>query len=124
MAVTLYPASTTFVFGSTNETGIAVETYAQNDQVDEFQQKNQVGEVIELVTYNPRGEQTVTGEITSALTQVLGKTIVFTNWIPTQFGTPPATGISVVRGVNNSKGRAKNMAATITAGYWPLVTAT
>jgi hypothetical protein len=100
---------------------MAVETYTQNDQVDEYQQKNEVGEVIELVTYNPRGEQTVTAEITSALTQMLGKTITFNNWIPIQFGGAPATGISVVRGVNNSKGRAKNMQATITAGYWPLV---
>jgi hypothetical protein len=122
MAVTKYPASTLFVFGSTNETGMAVETYEQNDQVDEFQQKNEVGEVIEMVTYNPRGEQTVNGEITSAVGQILGKVIVFNNWIPIQFGGGPATGISVVRGVNNSKGRAKNMSARLTAGYWPLLT--
>jgi hypothetical protein len=74
------------------------------------------------VTHNPHGEQTVTGEITTALSAILGKVIVFNNWIPIQYGGAPATGISVVRGVNNSKGRAKNMQATITAGYWPLVT--
>lgn len=116
-----YPAATTYIFGSTSETGIAVETYEQNDQVDHYEQKNNVGEVIELVTFNPRGEITLNGQINAALTTVLGNVMTITNLITTQYGTLTA-GIFVVKGVQYSKGRAKNMDVRITGTYYPLLT--
>lgn len=122
MAVTIFPVASTYTFGSTSETGIAVETYEQNDQVDHYEQKNNVGEVIEVVTYNPRGEITCSGETTSALAQILGAKYVFSNLITTQYGATP-TGIAIVRGVQYSRNRARNMTARITATYYPLVTA-
>ncbi len=48
--VVKFPAVSTYTFGSTDETGISVESYEQNDQTDTFEQKNGVGEVIEVVT--------------------------------------------------------------------------
>ncbi len=120
--VTKFPAASTYTFGSTDETGISVESYEQNDAVDTFEQKNGVGEVIEVVTHNPRGEITLTGEMTAALTQVLGKTMTLTNLVIEQYGVG-AAGIFICKGVAHSKGRAKNMAARLTGTYYPLVTA-
>ena len=122
MAVTVYPAASTYTFGSTSETGIAVDTYEQHDQTDVYEQKNNVGEVIEAVTYNPRGEITVNGETTAALAAILGKTYVFANIITVQYGAAPPPGIAIVRGVQYSKNRARNMTARITATYYPLLT--
>ena len=120
--VTKFPAASTYTFGSTDETGLSVESYEQNDAADTFEQKNGVGEVIEVVTHNPHGEITLTGEMTAALTQVLGKTMTLTNLVVDQYGVGVA-GIFIVKGVAHSKGRAKNMSARITGTYYPLVTA-
>jgi hypothetical protein len=121
MAVVKYPANTPFTFGSTSETGIAVETYEQNDQIDTYEQKDSNGEVIEAVTHNPRGEITLMGQMTSAMTQVLGKTMTLANLVMVQYGGT-MTGIFVVKGVQQSKGRAKNMDIRITGTYYPAVT--
>jgi hypothetical protein len=121
MAVTTFPSSSTYTFGSTSETGISVETYEQNDQVDVYEQKNNVGEVIEAVTYNPRGEITCTGETTAALAQILGKSYTFTNLVTTQY-TVSGTGISIIRGVQYSRNRGRNMTVRLTATYFPLLT--
>jgi hypothetical protein len=123
MAVTYFPAATLYTFGSTSETGISVETYEQNDQTDVYEQKNNVGEVIEVVTFNPRSEITCTGEVTSALAAILGKEYTFTNLITSQYGTGTLTGISIVRGVQFGRNRARNMTARLTATFYPLVTA-
>jgi hypothetical protein len=120
--VTKFPAASTYTFGSTDETGISVESYEQNDQTDTFEQKNGVGEVIEVVTHNPRGEVTLTGEMNAALTQVLGTSMTLTNLVKEQYGTG-ALGIFICKGVNHSKGRAKNMAVRLTGTYYPLVSA-
>lgn len=117
-----YPAATTYIFGSTSETGIAVESYEQNDQVDHYEQKNNVGEVIELVTFNPRGEVTLSGQVNGALPNVLGNMMTLANLVTTQYGTLTA-GIFVVKGVTMSKGRAKNMDIRLTGTYYPLLTA-
>jgi hypothetical protein len=121
MAVTVYPAASTYTFGSTAETGISTESYEQNDQIDHYEQKNGVGEVIEVVTFNPRGEITLMGQMTAAMTQVLGKSYTFANLVLVQYGGT-STGISIVRSVQQSKGRAKNMDVRITATFYPLVT--
>ncbi len=104
--VVKFPAVSTYTFGSTDETGISVESYEQNDQTDTFEQKNGVGEVIEVVTHNPRGEVTLT----------------VTNLVKEQYGVG-ALGIFICKGVAHSKGRAKNMSVRITGTYYPLVAA-
>lgn len=117
-----FPAASPFTFGSTDEAGIAVDTYEQNDQTDEFQQKNSVGNIIEVVTHNPRSDLTVSGEIEATMPPILGTTWTITNLILQQYTTAPSVGLVVVKGVNYSKGRAKNMSVRITATYYPFVT--
>lgn len=121
MAKTTFPATTQFTFGSTNETGVAVESYEQNDQIDHYEQKNEIGEVIEVVTFNPRGEITLSGQMTSAQTQVLGKTMTFANLVLVQYGGT-STGVAIVKSVQQSKNRARNMDIRISATFYPLVT--
>jgi hypothetical protein len=121
-APTIFPAASTYTFGSTSETGIAVETYEQNDQVDHYEQKDNVGQVIEVVTFNARSEITCTGEVNATLAQVLGKNYTFTNLILTQYGGT-STGIAIIRGVQYGRNRARNMTARLTATFYPLVTA-
>jgi hypothetical protein len=124
MAVTKFPAATGYIFGSTDETGISVETYEQRDQVDFYEQKNGVGEIIEAVTHNARSEITCLGEVNGAtITAQIGKQFTFTNLYLTYYGTPPPTGIAIIREIQSSKGRAKNQQIRITANYYPLVTA-
>jgi hypothetical protein len=118
-----FPAASPFTFGSTNETGIAVDTYEQNDTVDTFEQKDNVGQVIEVITHNMRSEITCTGEIMSTMSPIVGTAWTPANLITQQYGpTPPAAAIMVVKGVAYSKGRAKNMSVRITGTYYPLIT--
>jgi hypothetical protein len=118
-----FPAASPYTFGSTNETGIAVDTYEQHDQVDTFEQKDNVGNVIEVITHNMRSEVTLSGEITSTMAPIVGTTWNPTNLIMQQYGpTPPAAAIMIVKGVAYSKGRAKNMSVRVTGTFYPLVT--
>lgn len=120
MAATIFPAAATYSFGTTAETGIAVESYEQDDTVQEFEQKNNIGEEVEVVVFNPTATITITGESTAALTQILGKAMTIANLITVQCGTG---GICIVNRVNHSAGRAKNLQVKISAKYRPLVTA-
>jgi hypothetical protein len=121
--VNKFPAASPFTFGSTDETGIAVDTYDQNDQVDTFEQKNGVGQVIEAVTHNMRSEITCSGEIQSTMASIVGQVWTPTNLIMQQYGTTPPPGITICKGVAYSKGRAKNMSVRITGTFYPLLTA-
>jgi hypothetical protein len=120
MAVTKFPAASTFTFGTTAQVGFAVESFEQNDTCDIYEQKNEVGEVIEVVTYNPRSECTLSGEFSAALTAILGKSLTIANLINVQV---PTGGISIVKSVNTSFGRAKNASAKVASTYYPLVLA-
>jgi hypothetical protein len=120
MAAVKFPAASTFTFGTTAQTGLAVESFEQNDTTDVYEQKNEVGEVIEVVTYNPRSECTLSGEFNAALTAILGKSYTVANLINVQV---PTGGISIVKSVNTSFGRAKNAAVKIMSTYYPLVVA-
>jgi hypothetical protein len=92
-----YPSTLGYTFGvTTPETGITSETIEQNDQIDTYEQKNEFGETIEVVTYNPRSEITISGESTAALVAILGKSLTLANLITTQVG---AGGLTVVKGV-------------------------
>src|SRR5215472_3192615 len=117
-----FPSTSPFTFGSTDETGIAVDAYDQNDQVDTFEQKDSIGNVIEVITHNSRSEITLSGEIMATMASILGQSWTFNNLIMQQYGTL-ATGLSIVKGVAYSKGRAKNMSVRVTATFYPLVTA-
>jgi hypothetical protein len=118
----MFPASSPFTFGSTNETGIAVDTYDQNDTVDTFEQKNNIGNIIEVITHNMRSEITVSGEIMSTMASIVGQIWTPANLILQQYGGT-STGIAICKSVANSKGRAKNMSVRITATFYPLLTA-
>jgi hypothetical protein len=120
--VNKFPATSPYTFGSTNETGIAVDTYEQNDTCDKFEQKNEVGNVVEVVTHNMRSEITCSGEISAAMASIVGQIWTPTNLILQQYGGT-STGVAIVSSVANSKGRAKNMSVRITATFYPLLTA-
>jgi len=118
-----FPAASAYTFGSTNETGIAVDSYEQTDTVDTFEQKDNVGQVIEVITHNMRSEIVVSGEILSTMTPIVGTSWTPVNLITQQYGpTPPAAAIMVVKSMAYSKGRAKNMSVRITGTYYPLIT--
>jgi hypothetical protein len=122
--VTKFPAATQYIFGSTDETGISVDTYEQRDQIDHYEQKNGQGEVIEVVTHNPRSEITCLGEVNGAtITAVVGQSFTFVNLYLKYYGATPPTGIAIIREIQTSKGRAKNQQIRMTATYYPLVTA-
>jgi|SRR5215475_2235092 len=122
-AVNKFPAASTFTFGSTNETGIAVDTYEQNDQVDTFEQKNEIGNVIEAITHNMRSEITCSGEIQTTMASIVGQIWTPTNLILQQYGATPPPGVMIVKSLTYSKGRAKNMSVRITGTFYPLLTA-
>jgi hypothetical protein len=117
---TVFPAASTFTFGTTTQTGIAVESFDQNDTCKVYEQMNNVGEVIEVVTYDLRSECTLKGEFTAALTAILGKILTVANLINVQVATG---GVSICKGVNTSFNRAKNASVSISTTYYPLVTA-
>jgi hypothetical protein len=122
--VTKFPAATGYIFGSTDETGISVDTYEQRDQIDHYEQKNGQGEVIEVVTHNPRSEITCLGEVNGALiTATVGQSFTFTNLYLKYYGTTPPVGLAILREIQTSKGRAKNQQIRMTATFYPLVTA-
>jgi len=123
IAYNKYPSTSPFIFGSTDETGIAVDTYDQTDTTDKFEQKNSVGNVIEVIHHNMRSDITVSGEITSTMPSITGQIWTPANLILQQYGGGAATGIMTVTSVANSKGRARNMTVRITGTYYPLVTA-
>jgi len=122
--VTKFPAATGYIFGSTDETGISVDTYEQRDQIDHYEQKNGQGEVIEVVTHNPRSEITCLGEVNGAtITAVVGQSFTFTNHYLKYYGAVPPTGLAILREIQTSKGRAKNQQIRMTATFYPLVSA-
>jgi hypothetical protein len=122
--VTKFPAATQYIFGSTDETGISVESYEQNDAIDFYEQKNGQGEVVELVTHNPRGEITCLGEVNGAtITATVGQSFTFTNLYLKYYGAVPPTGLAVIKSIQTSKGRAKNQQIRITATFYPLLAA-
>jgi hypothetical protein len=118
-----YPSTLGYTFGiPTPETGISVDTLEQNDTVDSFEQKDNQGEVVEVVTFNPRSEITISGESTAALVAILGLKLTVANLVTTQVGpVAPATGTTICKGVQYSKGRARNQTVRITATYYPLI---
>ena len=115
----LFPTTLGYSFGiPTKETGFTLETYEQTDTTDEYQQKDENGQVIELVLHNPRSEIVMHGQTTAALAAMLGTKITVANLMSTQVASG---GTTICRTVAFTRGRAVNMAARITATYWPLI---
>lgn len=116
---TVYPSTLGYVFGiPTPEAGITLETYEQNDQVDIFEQRNELNAVVEVITNNPRSEITLNGQTTAAIAQILGKNVTVANLIQTQMGT---VGLVVCIGVNYSNRRDQNQSCRISARHYPLI---
>ncbi len=119
-----YPAASTYTFAIPSpETGISCESIEQNDTTDVFEQKNEQGETVEVVTFNARSEITVSGESTAALTAILGKTFSFINLVLTQFPTAVSGAVTIVRSVQYTQTRGVNQRVRISATFYPLVTA-
>jgi hypothetical protein len=119
MAATIYPSTLGYSWGITaTETGMSLATYRQNDTTDIFEQKNGQGETVAVVSYNPRSEITMEGEVLAGLTVVAGKEITIANII-----LPPATtaGLVICRSLEYNDAREAMRRATITATMFPLI---
>src|SRR5260221_5410995 len=118
----IYPAATTYVFAIPSpETGISCDSIEQNDNVDVYEKKNEQGEIVEVVTFNPTGEITVSGESTAALTAILGKVFTFINLITTQFPNAITGASTIVRSVQYTQARRSNPRVSSNSKCLPLV---
>jgi hypothetical protein len=122
--VNKYPAAASYVFGiPTLETAFTADVIEQNNTTDKFEQKNEFGEIVEVVTFNPRSEITIEGETTAALTAILGKTYTFANLVTTQFPEAVAGAVTIISAIQYTQRRGVNQRARATGTFYPLVTA-
>lgn len=122
--VTQYPSTLGFIWGCpTPETGFAVESIDENTTCDVYEQKDNVGEVIEIVTYNPRSELTVNGEVTAAYAGVVGQKTTIANL--SLIGYAPATvaGLVIIKSVRITENRTANQRISLSATMYPLIPA-
>jgi hypothetical protein len=122
--VTQYPSTLGFIWGCpTPETGFAVESIDENTTCDVYEQKDNVGEVIEVVTYNPRSELTVNGEVTAAYAGVVGQKTTIANL--SLIGYAPATvaGLVIIKSVRITENRTANQKISLSATMYPLIPA-
>jgi hypothetical protein len=114
-----YPSTLGYTFGiPQKETGITLETYEQTDTTDLYEQKNEFGEVVEVVLHNARSEITMNGQTTAAMTSMLGLKITIANMVATQVATGGST---ICRTVHFTHGRAVNETVRVAAVYYPLI---
>lgn len=123
MAATLYPNNLGYIWGITaTQTGMSMSDYRQTDTTDKFEQKNGAGEVVAVVSYNPRSEITMTGETFAGFggSVQAGKEIFTSNII-----LPPAAvaGLIFCQTVEYTQAREAMQKATITATMYPLIPA-
>jgi ribosomal protein L2 len=122
MPATIFPATLGFTWGiPTAEAGIAVESVRQNNTVQVFEQKNNVGEDIAIVTYNPKAEITIAGETTATFADTVGTKITVAN-ILTLGGVP--AGLIICRAIEFTQGREAMQKVSMTATMYPLIPAT
>lgn len=115
-----WPTTLGYVWGiPTTETGFTAESYEQHDQVQIFEQRNEVNTVVQVATHDPRSEIAINGQTTAAITQVLGKNVTIANLINTQMGV---TGMVICIGVQYSNRRDANQSVRFTARHYPLIT--
>jgi hypothetical protein len=119
MAATIYPSTLGFSWGITaTMTGMSLSSYRQNDTTDIFEQKSGQGETIAVVSYNPRSEITLEGEVLAGLTVVAGKEITIANIILPSGGT---AGLVICKSLEYQDSREAMRKATITATMFPLI---
>lgn len=96
--------------------------YRQSDTTDKFEQKDGQGEVVAVVSYNPRSEITMTGETFAGFAGSVqaGKEIFTDNLILP--GTVTA-GLIFCQTVEYQSSRESMQKATITATMYPLIPA-
>jgi len=119
MAARIYPSTLGYSWGITaTETGMSLATYRQNDTTDIFEQKNGQGETVAVVSYNPRSEITMEGEVLAGLTVIAGHEITITNII---LGGGATAGLVLCRSLEYNDAREAMRRATITATMYPLI---
>jgi hypothetical protein len=122
MPATLFPSTLGFTWGvPTPETGMAVESVRQNNTVQVFEQKNNVGEDIAIVTYNAKAEITIAGETTAAFADAVGTKITVANLLAIG---GVAAGLVICRAIEFTQGREAMQKVSITATMYPLIPAT
>ena len=122
MPANVFPSTLGFTWGiPTAEAGMAVESVRQNNTVQVFEQKNNVGEDIAIVTYNPKAEITITGETTGTFADAVGAKITVANIIA--LGGVSA-GLVICRAIEFTLGREAMQKVSITATMYPLIPAT
>src|ERR1700745_1503571 len=122
MPATIYPSTLGYSWGITaTETGMSLATYRQNDTTDIFEQKDGQGETVSVVSYNPRSEITMEGEVLAGLTVVAGKEITIANII---LPTGATVGLVLCKSLEYQDSREAMRKATITATMYSLITPT
>jgi hypothetical protein len=117
----IYPSSLGFTWGiTTEETGMAVETVRQNDTTKVFEQPDNAAQTIAVVSYDPKIEITVTGDITGSFSWVAGTPITLANLI-TQTSGPFALGLVLCKSIEITQGREAMKKATVNATMYPLI---
>jgi hypothetical protein len=122
--VNQYPASSGYIWGCpTPETGFAVESVDENVTSDVFEQRNNVGEFIEVVTYNARTEMTVNGEVMGTFAGVVGHPITIANLSLIGYPTGSTAGLVLLRSARLTQNRTANKRISMTATMYPLIPA-
>jgi hypothetical protein len=115
----IYPSTLGFVWGiATPETGLEVSSFRQNNIADVFEQKNNVGEIVAVVSYNARAELTIEGEVTGTFTDLCGAPITVANAL---FTMGVATGLILCKSIEVTQGREAMKKVTINATMYPLI---
>jgi hypothetical protein len=118
---TIYPATLGFTWGiPTPETGISVESIRQNNTVQIFEQKDNQGQDIAVVTYNPKAELTIAGEVIGTFAAQVGKGLTVANLL-TLGGVE--TGLVICRAIEFTQAREAMQKVSITATMYPLIPA-
>jgi|SRR6516165_4523077 hypothetical protein len=122
--VNQYPAASGYIWGCpTPETGFAVESIEENVTSDVFEQRNNVGEFIEVVSYNARTEMTVNGEVMGSFPGVVGHPITIANLSLIGYPSGTTAGLVLLRSARLTQNRTANKRISMTATMYPLIPA-
>ena len=121
MPATIFPSTLGFIWGiPTAETGISVESVRQNNTTQVFEQKDNQGQDIAVVTYNAKAEITIAGEVIGSFAAQVGKSIVVANLIALG---GVAAGLVICRAIEFTQAREAMQKVSITATMYPLIPA-
>jgi hypothetical protein len=121
MSATVYPSTLGFTWGiTTAETGLAVASVRQNDMTTIFEQKDNQGETIAVVSHDKKAEITVEGEITGSFTWAAGVPITIANIL--SIGGVSA-GLVMCKNIEITQSREAMKKCTVNATMYPLIAA-